>query len=482
MQDFSNHDSLHASFLNVNQRIDHFTQQVDILQQSFADLGNRLAQEFRLLERNVITEVQGIKMGSALSRSPRECTLASWLPNAEQNLTDGTTREQEVAAIIEIRDRELAQLKEQTETTRIERDHACHERNRESRRFEFEYKKMARKFDDAEQRVAPLTAKNNMLNSSCDELARQKDILHSKIEGLESEKRAVLMKLTSAEDDKQRLQGQAVVLRGMITKNRGLNGTQVDDNTIAASFIKLRDQIQGIAIKLCSWKSDRVVLQGGLDQQQRRYFAYWQGSSSLSQLQHRTRAVVFEMMYDMILQHKWFGLENLGENSEVERGLVEIESAMDKMSQGHEDDVAEWRTQTMRCASFLQLENTIPGQIVKSFQCFFAPLWPQPPAEDKLHALFTQLCKDAFTLGMLLRCCKDKYRCEFPPDRSRLTGDTEPQEREPRHEDMSDGLTDQDIAYTVSGMLVKYPEQDSEKRLVLVTAHDKLMSVSMRSV
>ncbi|KAL5326242.1 hypothetical protein ACEPPN_007380 [Leptodophora sp. 'Broadleaf-Isolate-01'] len=367
-------------------------------------------------------------MGSTFSRSPREHTR-------EQNHT--------TAAIIERQGRELAELREQTGTLH---------------QFELAYQGLTDKFEAAGQRVEALTAENKALGLSRDESARQVKELQFQIEKLESENEDMLLELKSADDEKQRLEGQADVLRGMITKNRELNGTQVDDNTIATSFMRLRDQIQGIALKLCSGKSDKDVLQDELSTPQSIYFAHWQGGSSQSQLRNRTRAAIFDMVYNMILRQECFGLENLGENSEVERGLMNFESAMNRMSQGHEDDVAEWRTQTMRCASFLQLESTMPGQTVGAIRHFFAPLWPQPPAEDKLHALVTQLCKDAFSLAMLLRSCKDVYRCEFPPPRSRLTEDTEPQERELRQEDMSDGLTDQDIAYNLSGMLVKYPQ------------------------
>ncbi|KAH9205473.1 hypothetical protein DL95DRAFT_491012 [Leptodontidium sp. 2 PMI_412] len=384
MQDSANPDCLYASFLDINQRNNHLAEQVDILERRFVDLSSHLTGEFRLFQESVRTEFQAIKMGSTFT------------------------------AIIESQDCELAQLREQTGTLRKEREQTCHEK----RQLELAYKDLTDKFDAAEQRA-------EALDFSCDESARQVKKLQSQIEKLESENEAMLLGLKSADDEKQRLEGQAVVLRGVITKNRGLNGTQVDDNTIATSFMKLRDQIQAIATKLCSGKSDKDC----------------------------------------------FGLENLGENSEVERGLKNFESAMNKISQGHEDDVAEWRTQTMRCASFLQLESTMPGQTVGAIRHFFAPLWPQPPTEDKLHALVTQLCKDAFSLAMLLRSCKDVYQCEFPPPRSMLTEDTEPQERELRQEDMSDGLTDQDIAYNLSGMLVKYPKQDAEKRLVLVKAH-----------
>lgn len=116
----------------------------------------------------------------------------------------------------------------------------------------------------------------------------------------------------------------------MITKNGGLGGEQVDETAIIASFIRLREQVQRIAFKLCPKKIVKLSCKN-MGPQQQEFFEDWQKRSNQSQLRNRMMGFIFDFILHSILQRKLFGLEDFGESPELERGLVEFESALTKL-------------------------------------------------------------------------------------------------------------------------------------------------------
>jgi hypothetical protein len=98
-------------------------------------------------------------------------------------------------------------------------------------------------------------------------------------------------------------------------------------------------------------------------------------------------------------------------------------------------------------------------------------------ADAALRGLYLSLCRDAFHFSLLLRRCKDLYKCESPMPGTKLVYmDADAQDREPS---MNGTITsnepsnpeDADIAFLLFGTLVKYPELDPGARLVLEKAH-----------
>lgn len=90
--------------------------------------------------------------------------------------------------------------------------------------------------------------------------------------------------------------------------------------------------------------------------------------------------------------------------------------------------------------------------------------------KDKLVKLLFRLCTDAYDLTLLLRGCKDVYRCEFPTEGKALnTEDAEPQGEEKKS--TKEKVEGEIVAFSLSGALVRYPEHNPEERIVLEKAH-----------
>lgn len=95
-------------------------------------------------------------------------------------------------------------------------------------------------------------------------------------------------------------------------------------------------------------------------------------------------------------------------------------------------------------------------------------------ADVELRELYLSLCRDAFNFTLLLRRCRDLYKCESPmPDTKLVSNDADAQDREPSLNGTIEhsNSDDRDIAFVLFGALVKYPELDPEARLVLEKAH-----------
>ncbi|KAF8861507.1 hypothetical protein BDZ45DRAFT_671829 [Acephala macrosclerotiorum] len=98
-------------------------------------------------------------------------------------------------------------------------------------------------------------------------------------------------------------------------------------------------------------------------------------------------------------------------------------------------------------------------------------LGPLLVAENsKGHDRLVHLCQDALEFALLLRRCRDSYHCEY------LAADSDFREDEAiaLSWEGQRGETDDPrnkIACSISPVLVKYPEQDQQSRLVLERAH-----------
>jgi len=149
---------------------------------------------------------------------------------------------------------------------------------------------------------------------------------------------------------------------------------------------------------------------------------------------------------------------------------------------GHETDILEWRIQTLKCASFLEVRHETATRTAQAIEDFMAPL--RFPPQDRLtqkaagapRDSVNRLCNDAYNLILTLRRCDDTYRCEVPKPGAKVDTDVEPLAQEYHHSttEASHGRVASEkavILFTIFGSLVKYPENNMAKRLVLEKAH-----------
>jgi hypothetical protein len=114
---------------------------------------------------------------------------------------------------------------------------------------------------------------------------------------------------------------------------------------------------------------------------------------------------------------------------------------------------------------------------------FMAPLRPRDRSDAAqkldtlLHDRIGKLCEDAYSLILTLRKCKDTYRCEVPKVGVKVgEADVEPLFREhpgsTNEASQEPAVAKEEVVYfTIFGSLVKYPENNIAKRLVLEKAH-----------
>lgn len=92
-------------------------------------------------------------------------------------------------------------------------------------------------------------------------------------------------------------------------------------------------------------------------------------------------------------------------------------------------------------------------------------------SEEIGNRLFV-LCKDARNLALLLQSSKDTYTVETGTIESKVLGDfAEPQGWEGKHVDLHPDHESIGIACVIFGALVKYPEHNTSRQLVLEKAH-----------
>ncbi|KAI9053982.1 hypothetical protein LZ554_002926 [Drepanopeziza brunnea f. sp. 'monogermtubi'] len=421
-------------------------------------------------------------MGTGTSRiqratrygTPRTASVFNWPADRRRDEVAATELEAKNAEIREMRDRVNIALEE--------RDHEISERSRENEELTARCQDWATKCGDLEKRNSEverhneeLTLRNRYREDAHEAMERKNldaekklaDAL-SQIEGLENQ---LQLQSKEAEEDRHRLHAQAAVLRGMVVKNGRPSAEQIDDQTIAASFVSLRDQIQRISFKLCSGEVTELIVK---DLRQR--CPIFLGMKKREQLRNRVRAVLFNVIFDVVLQRKCFGLEGFGQSAELESGLARFEAALLQLDAGHEAEIVDWRIQTLRCASWMGLANTSLDQVACKILDLMQPLWPKSDtASDKLLGLVRRLCNDSLKFVLVLRSSRDSYICEMPAPKSRLTEDSDVQDQElcpdVGSRSQSWTSTDQEVLFPIAGALVKYPEHHAAVRLVLEKAH-----------
>ncbi|EKD16178.1 hypothetical protein MBM_05472 [Drepanopeziza brunnea f. sp. 'multigermtubi' MB_m1] len=375
---------------------------------------------------------------------------------------------QDTGPALEAKDRGLAGMQERTSRLQQELDQEKLERTQENQKYHAAQRSWTEELDRAKMAVHKLSARNEKLKTACENMQEDMNAASERHEFMMFQQDSLGSRLRESEEERQRLQALTVVLRGMVTKNSEPDGERMDDNAIVGKFIKLREQVQRIASKLCfsEGNGNAVLTQEMSDAQ--RDFEYWKGLSQ-AQLLNRIRTNIFELIHSEILGRPLFGLEGLQDTSGLEHGLSKFETALNNLNPGHKAAVLEWRVRTVRCASLLNIDNPRAEEVAKYIHEFMKPLITSDALDTQLRTLILKLCNDSMSFALLLRSFKDLYRCEMPDIHSPLNDDSEEQCPEPYRN--GDPHAEGDVAFVLAGSLVKYPELHPERRLVLEKAH-----------
>lgn len=148
---------------------------------------------------------------------------------------------------------------------------------------------------------------------------------------------------------------------------------------------------------------------------------------------------------------------------------------------GNEDAMAEWRTQTLKCAKLLgqDVEYRLPKRVADRLHRFMAPLLPPllparagengERAHEQCREHILNLCISACDLVLLLRSSRDTYRCERPrSDEPIDRNEAEPQDEEDLRKGTDKKHT---VIVSLSDTLAKYPEHNPRQKIVLEKAH-----------
>lgn len=303
--------------------------------------------------------------------------------------------------------------------------------------------------------------------------------------------RGLQQQLATANERNQELQDQVTKFRDIILKKVSDQPQATPDSTIIGTFVDLRVKIQHIVLKFCQCNLQPRHIKSSSLPEQREFFAIWNTGLSIHQLQNRARGKIFELLGQNILCAAIFGLDDVDKSGRLEAELAQFEVYLNSIRRGtttvsslkfdsnantypgHEADISDWRTQTLKCASFCQgPPSQQPQRVAQHIIDFMTPVLPRrEKAEEKYvepcnHTL--QLCTTAFKLTLLLRGCKDLYRCEIPVRGGEFV-EEEADEQDSEAVSGKGPPRAKKIAFAMSGTLVKYTEH--KDRIVLEKAH-----------
>ena len=126
----------------------------------------------------------------------------------------------------------------------------------------------------------------------------------------------------------------------------------------------------------------------------------------------------------------------------------------------------------MACANWLHSPGSgIPGRVAGFIDNFLHPILPKRAENNTAkirEARLVELCTSAYDLTILLRRCRDIYQCQIPDSATPFN----PEEAEQQDTEKWDGKGPSGvrIAVVLSGILVKYPEDNPKRRIVLEKA------------
>ncbi|KAM0128668.1 hypothetical protein ACHAO1_008895 [Botrytis cinerea] len=296
----------------------------------------------------------------------------------------------------------------------------------------------------------------------------------------------VLGDLEASEQQRKKLQNQIAKYRDIIQKNANASGREPEDATIIKAFCKLREGVQRVILKFCTM--DQPPRQGAPPTRYKISLPnFWDRQLSSREIQNRVREEVFWHLSRSLLFVRSFGLEGIEKRSEVEgrtieKGLRDFEGQIKLAASDPQDhvDIATWRTATLKCAKLLHAKAgsdhvDYVAETANQLNSFLTPIRIQHDdmsidvrEEQKLKEHLMQLCRDSYSLTLLLRECRNTYLCEFQKQGELINPEeAEAHDKERRQPPCGENEGEQIVAYTLFGALVRIPEGNPKNRVVL---------------
>ena len=143
------------------------------------------------------------------------------------------------------------------------------------------------------------------------------------------------------------------------------------------------------------------------------------------------------------------------------------------------DSIVGWRLLTIKCAALVSIpEAEAKAQLQDAMSSLRERLSPilfhgkqrgkHLEREAVADARLMQLCRDAMKFALSPRRCRKSFVCEFPMLNSPVTSAEAPQGWDGERGEQGDPMF---VGCVISPALVKRPEYDRSRRLVLEKAH-----------
>jgi hypothetical protein len=343
-------------------------------------------------------------------------------------------------------------------------------------------------YERVEQEKEGLRADYEKLRLQKDQEHRALEVRIRNMDQSSQNAQELLQRLATTNQQNTELREQVSKFREIILKKTNNPVQEIPDSTLINFFVDLRVQIQHIVFKFYRFdRAHHLKLKGATSTQQD-FFGSFGRDYSEAQLKRRARGKIFEILSGQTLRRPIFGLDDFDKEGELEDSLRTFESTLNsiprgkqynrhrrndaKFDTGHESEIAEWRSRTVKCSRLLQCpESKQPNRIMEGILEFMEPISPDRKSEKYGHLrdALLELCAAAFKLSLQLRECKDLYRCEFPNSGSPFIEDEFSQQDSESAKRGEFPATR--IAFAMSGALVKYPENQPGSRIVLEKAH-----------
>ncbi|KAL8856125.1 MAG: hypothetical protein Q9178_007250 [Gyalolechia marmorata] len=276
--------------------------------------------------------------------------------------------------------------------------------------------------------------------------------------------------LSEANATTQRLAEQNSKYRSIILE--GSSGDAgVPDGEICRLFVELRDLIQRIVHRHFSDLGQRKTKinnnPGFEDQQQFRDALEVVPTESLRKF--LLRAKLFDFINIRLISAPTFGI------GAFEKGLMTFERALHSSAVVSHAELAEWRSRTIDCGTWLEERSHLPRETYREILDFMDPFVAgatvgSAAGRDQLGKLMGELCNKAYDLSVLMRRSKKATfqvsRCNdetiiTPTIEARVNCQTFDGPSQPE-------ILGSRIAMTIFGGLLKVPENSAEDRVMIL--------------
>ncbi|TGO59369.1 hypothetical protein BCON_0045g00310 [Botryotinia convoluta] len=400
----------------------------------------------------------------------------------ESNAARLNNERQELECQIEVLRAQINQMREDCES----REHFRSELDEELNQAQEKRQILVEERADLKGQLAKLKCECWDYQRITEDRMKEYRALHERYGAFIGKHADVLGDLEAAEQQRKKLQDQIAKYREIIRKNPNASGREPEDATIIKAFSNLRKGVQRVILKFCTMDQPPRQVAPSTHHQ----FSlpnFWNGHLNSREIRNRVRAEMFWYSRESLLFVRSFGLEDLEKRSEVEgrtieKGLRDFEDKIELAASDPQDhaDITTWRTATLECAKLLHAKAgsdhaDYVAKTANELNSFLAPIRIQHEdvnidlrEQQKLNEHLMQLCRDSHSLTLLLRGCRNTYRCEVQKQGKLMDPEeAEAQDKERRQTPCGGNEGEQIVAYTLFGALVRIPEGNPKNRVVL---------------